>query len=239
MNTIYEAYNKQVMGMPEMTERLHQVGSLRLYQPPHESQQEEFAKLSLRLLEMKCEDQGTVLAVASSMSGEGASFVSYSMATVLGLVYEQKVAWIDGNFRSPQKKLQGQDGSTFADLLRDPDLSSDLPCSPAHVTHVPGGTDLRSERARFTEKNYSDLISSLASRFDVVIIDLPPILETQDAALMARKTDGLLLVVAHRRLKRESIDSGVRSLKELGVNILGAVMNRRQFDLPGFLHNRI
>ena len=239
MSDIYQAYKKQVVGLPEMADRLQRVGSLRLYPSPAESQQEEFAKLSHRLLCMKQDLRGSVIAVASSTSGEGASFVSYNLATFLGLVYEQKVAWIDGNFRSPQGKLRDHEELTFADLLRDPQGASGLPCRPSHVTLVPGGSDLRAERAGFADKNYTDLIASLASRYDFTIIDMPPILETQDTALMAQRTDGLLLVVAHRQLKRESIASGVRSLREVGVHLLGAVMNRREFDLPKFIHKRI
>jgi len=239
MSKIYQAFQKQGADLPEIAERLKQTGLLRLYPPPHESQQEEFAKLSLRLLSIKKDHEGSAIAVASSASGEGSSFVSFNLATVLGLVYEQKVAWIDGNFRSPQKMLMDHKGPTFADILRDPRLAADLPCESSRVTLVPGGTDLRIVRALFTDRNYADLLSSLTSRFDFVIIDLPPVLESQDTALMAKKTDGVLLVVAHRRLKYESIRSGVQSLQEVGVNMLGAVMNRRQFDLPGFLHKWI
>ena len=239
MTDIYQAYKKQVVGLPEMTERLQRAGSLRLFPALHELQQEEFAKLSHRLLSMKQDHVGSVLSVASSVSGEGASFVSYNLANFLGLVFDQKVIWIDGNFRSPQKKLMEQDGVTFADMLRRPALVEDLPCKSAHVTLVPGGSDLRDVRANFADRNYKDLIAGLASRYDFAIIDLPPVLDSQDAALMAQKTDGLLLVIAFRLLKRERIASGVNSLQEVGVKLLGAIMNRREFDLPKLLHKWI
>ena len=128
MTDIYKAYKKQVVGLPEMADRLQRAGSLRLYPAPIESQQEEFAKLSHRLLSLKTDLRGSVISVASSMSGEGSSFVSYNLATFLGLVFEQKVVWIDGNFRSPQRKLLDYDGVTFAELLRDPTLADVLPC---------------------------------------------------------------------------------------------------------------
>lgn len=236
MTIIHQAYKKQGVSLPEMAERLKQAGSTGLYPPPHESQQEEFAKLCLRLLSIKKDMRGSVIPVASSASGEGSSFVSFNLASVLGLVYEQKVAWLDGNFRSPQKKLLDHKGATFADILRNPRLADELPCEPSRITLVSGGDDLRIVRALFTDRNYTELLASLASRFDFTIIDLPPVLESQDAALMAKGTDGVLLVVAQRQLKYESIRSGVVALQEVGVDLLGAVMNRRQFDLPGFIH---
>lgn len=238
MSKIFQAYKKQVIGLPEMSERLHRVGNQQLFQPPHKTQQEEFAKLSHRLLTLKDENRGAVYTIASSVAGEGASFVSYSVATILALVYEQKVVWIDSNFRSPQKKLQTMTGPTFADLLRDPDLVVKLPCQVSQITMVPAGPDLDEERASFTDSSSTKLFAALTSRFDFVLIDAPPVLESQDTALIAKRTQGLLLVVAHRKLKRESISSGIRSLREIGVNVLGAVMNRREYDLPGFLHKR-
>ncbi len=185
------------------------------------------------------DDKGIAIAMASSSPGEGSSFVSYNLATFLGLVYDQKVAWIDGNILSPQEKLKDQDGVTFSDLLEDPNLASKLPNESSQITLVPSGPKLAKSRALFAGNNYTVLLDSLASCFDFVIIDLPPILKSQDAALVAQKTDGMLLVVAHRKLKREIIDSGIRSLRAVGVNILGAVLNRREFDLPGFLHKWI
>ena len=239
MSKILQAYKKKGATSSEISDRLQRAGSLQLFPQPHVSQQEEFSRLSLRMLSLKNEDNGTIIAMASSASGEGSSFVSFNMATFLGLVYDQKVAWIDGNTLSPQEQLQDQEGLSFTDLLREPVLSSELPCVPSQVTLIPGGKNLAKERALFAGSNYTSLLDSLASRFDFVIIDLPPVLVSQDAALVAQKTDGLLLVVAHRKLKREIIDSGIRSLRAVGVNILGAVLNRREFDLPGFLHKWI
>ncbi len=239
MSKILQAYKKKGVSSAEISDRLQRAGSLQLFPQPHASQQEEFSRLSLRLLSLKNEGKGTAIALASSSQGEGSSFVSYNLATFLGLVYDQKVAWIDGNILSPQDKLRDHDGITFSELMQDPALAEQLPCESTQITLVSGGKQLGKDRALFAGKNYTTLLDSLASRFDFVIIDLPPILVSQDAALIAQKTDGMLLVVAHRKLKREIIDSGIRSLRAVGVNILGAVLNRREFDLPGFLHKWI
>ncbi len=239
MTIINQALKKRGVNFSEMGERLKQAGNLHLYPPPHESQQEEFAKLCLRLLSNKKGVRGSVIGLASSASGEGSSFISFNLASILGYVYQQKVAWIDGNFRSPQMQLQGYRGPTFVDLLKNPKLADELPSDPSQMTLVSGGDNLRDVRAFFTESNYSDLLAVMASNFDFTIIDLPPVLENQDTALMAKGTDGILLVVAQRQLKFESIRSGVHSLQEVGVHLLGAVMNRREFDLPGFLHKLI
>ena len=239
MTIINQALKKRGSTPSELGERLRRAGNLHLYPPPHESQQEEFAKLCLRLLSAKKAAQGSVISVASSASGEGSSFISFNAASILGLAYQQTVVWLDGNFRAPQRQLQGHSGPTFVDLLQNPELVSELPCELSRISLVPGGTNLRDVRSLFTDVNYTDLLTGLAARFDFTIIDLPPILANQDTSIMAKKTDGMLLVVAQRQLKFESIRSGVNSLREHGVHFLGAVMNRREFDLPGFLYKRV
>lgn len=239
MSNIYQAYKKQGVDYPDIAERLQRAGSLQLFPQPHQSQQEEFSRLSLRLLKMKEEERGLVIAMASSATGEGASFVSYNLATFLALVYDQKVAWIDSNTLNPQEELKHHEGASLAELLKEPERARELPSNSAQITLVPAGRDLRSKRALFADKNYPALLKILGERFDFVVLDLPPVLESQDASLIAQKTDGMLLVVAHRRLKRETINSGVKSLQAVGVEILGAVLNRREFDLPNFLHKWI
>ncbi len=75
--------------------------------------------------------------------------------------------------------------------------------------------------------------------FDFVILDLPPVLKSTDTALIGRNTDGLLLVVEQKFLKWEVINHGVDSLREKDVKILGSVINRREFELPKVIYDRL
>ncbi len=238
MSKIYEDYRKRVGDDPDLTIELGRVGTVALYNMPDAAQQAEFSQLANRLLNLKRGARGAVLAFASTASGEGASFVSYNTALMLATVYHQKVCWVDANFQTPQKQLMHTDGPTLATLLQNPERLTDL--RPAgNPTLIPGGLNLTSVRGLFADQKCHDLLRALSDRFDFVLVDLPPVLSTTDTALMATATDGLTLVIEQRFLKREIISHGMEALKAKGVNILGAVINKRSYDLPKLIYDRL
>lgn len=238
MSKIYEAYRKRVGDEPDLTIELGRVGTVALYPMPDATQQAEFSQLANRLLDHKREDRGAVIAFASTASGEGASFVSYNTALMLATVYHQKVCWLDANFQTPQKALAHAEGPTLATLLQNPERLSEL--RPAgNPVLVPGGLNLTAVRGLFADQKCHDLLRALSGRFDFTIVDLPPVLSTTDAALMATATDGLTLVIEQRFLKREIIGHGMEALRAKSVRVLGAVINKRTYDLPKVIYDRL
>lgn len=238
MSKIYEAYRKRVGDEPDLTIELGRVGTVALYPMPDATQQAEFSQLANRLLDHKRDDRGAVIAFASTASGEGASFVSYNTALMLATVYHQKVCWLDANFQTPQKALAHAEGPTLATLLQNPERLSEL--RPAgNPVLVPGGLNLTAVRGLFADQKCHDLLRALSGRFDFTIVDLPPVLSTTDAALMATATDGLTLVIEQRFLKREIIGHGVEALRAKSVRVLGTVINKRSYDLPKVIYDRL
>jgi succinoglycan biosynthesis transport protein ExoP len=238
MSKIYEAYRKRAGDEPDLTAEIARIGTVGLYPVPSAAQQGEFSQLANRLLGIKREERGAVIAFASSASGEGASFVSYNAAMMLATVYQQKVAWIDANFLSPQKLLAHTDGLSLATLLQHPERLADLRPT-GNPALIPGGSSLAAVRGLFADEKCQELMRALSERFDFTVIDLPPVLGTSDAALMAAATDGLTLVVEQRFLKREIIGHGMEALRAKSVRVLGAVINKRSYDLPKVIYDRL
>jgi Mrp family chromosome partitioning ATPase len=238
MSKIYEAYRKRAGDTPDLAVEIGKVGVVSLFPTPDIAQQEEFSQLANRLLDLRTEQRGAVISFASTASGEGASYVSYNTALMLATVYKQRVAWVDANFLSPQKILARTDGPTLALLLQHPDRLAELR-SAGNPVLVPGGANLSMVRGMFAADKCSDLIKGFASRFDFTLIDLPPVQNTTDTALMAAATDGVALVIAQRLLKREIISYGMEALRAKSVNVLGAVINKRSYDLPRVIYDRL
>lgn len=238
MSKIYEAYRKRAGEDPDLSLEIGRIGTVALYPMPDATQQGEFNQLANRLLGLKLDDRGAVVSFASTASGEGASFVSYNTALMLATVYHQKVCWIDANFQSPQKQLMHVDGPSLATLLQHPDKLSELRPT-GNPTLVPGGINMTAARGLFADQKCHDLMRALGQRFDFTLIDLPPVLSTTDTALMAAATDGLTLVIEQRFLKREIITHGMEDLRAKSVRVLGAVINKRSYDLPKVIYDRL
>ena len=238
MSKIFDAYKKRVGEDVDLTQEIGRAGAVSLYATPADKQQSDFNQLANRILGLRVESRGTVLSFAATASGEGSSFVSYNAAMVLAHTYRQNVIWIDGNFLRPQAKLMGLDRPSFCALLQAAGQVDDLIVEENPLL-IGGGSDLTRYKGLLADAKYGDLLGKLAQRFDFVIVDLPPVLETRDTALMAAGADGLLLVIEQKYLKREIVEHGLRILQDKGVQVLGTVINRRQYLLPKIIYDRL
>jgi succinoglycan biosynthesis transport protein ExoP len=68
------------------------------------------------------------------------------------------------------------------------------------------------------------VLQTLESDFDVVIIDLPPLLPVTDAALVSKLTRGALLVVAAGRTHKGELAGAVAALENVGASVAGVIM---------------
>jgi capsular exopolysaccharide synthesis family protein len=74
-------------------------------------------------------------------------------------------------------------------------------------------------------KAMQELLVQLRSKYEVVIIDAPPLLPVTDAALLAREADGAIMVVRHGRTTREQVRISVERLAHVDATLVGVVMN--------------
>jgi capsular exopolysaccharide synthesis family protein len=78
------------------------------------------------------------------------------------------------------------------------------------------------------------LLKSVASRFDFVVIDSPPVLAVTDAAILAGLVDGVLLVAASGTAQRVGLIRTRRILEASGARILGMAVNKVDTRRPGY-----
>jgi Mrp family chromosome partitioning ATPase len=70
------------------------------------------------------------------------------------------------------------------------------------------------------------LLDELSARFDLVIVDSPPVLGLADAPLMSAIVEGVVLVVQSDRSRRGSLKASLRRLRTMRTNVLGAVLTK-------------
>jgi succinoglycan biosynthesis transport protein ExoP len=65
----------------------------------------------------------------------------------------------------------------------------------------------------------------LATRYDVLILDTPPLLATSDAAVLGTKADGVVLVVRAGYTNRAAAQHAIHQLGAVRARVIGAVLN--------------
>ena len=220
-----------------LTFRLEAVGMDDIFPMPPADQQSEFVGIANSIVSEKQQTSSQVIAIMSTISGEGASYVSFNVARHLAAIYDRKVAWVDGNFQSPQARLAGREPG-LRELLQDPNLLNQIPTGNNLVV-VPNGVARIKTVDVLSSASYHRLLDSFRKRFFVTVVDGPPINESHDAAHLALPVDAVLLVVERGRLKYEVINHGLKKLADRGINISGTILNRRSFDIPRAVYDRI
>ncbi|MCS7032836.1 MAG: CpsD/CapB family tyrosine-protein kinase, partial [Phycisphaerae bacterium] len=155
-----------------------------------------------------------------------------------------EVLLIDADLHAPtlHKQLAIDPSPGLTDWLADP-TSSELPVeatirlSPVEgLAVMPAGT-LRG--AGLTPNRLRRLLDAVVPNYRYVVIDLPPLEDSPEAARLAAVCDGAVLVIEAERIRKPVVFEALQTLQEAGVNILGTVLNKRTFPVPEWLYERV
>lgn len=167
-----------------------------------------------------------VLVVTSSLPGEGKTTLAGALAVALARL-DARVLLLDADLRRPGvlRLFPGAARPGLADVLNDKaDLEGTIRRSPiANLQLLPTAPD--PDAGDLLARHFADVLRKARERFDVIVVDAPPLLGGDDARTLATLCDGALLVVATDTLA-ESVGEAVAALDALGVRVLGAVANR-------------
>ena len=74
-------------------------------------------------------------------------------------------------------------------------------------------------------RRMSELIQDVKQRFDLILVDSPPILGVSDASVLASEVDLTMIVVQHRKLPRNMLMRVKQSIENVGGQVIGVVLN--------------
>jgi capsular exopolysaccharide synthesis family protein len=80
----------------------------------------------------------------------------------------------------------------------------------------------------------AELLSVLREAADYVLIDTPPIIAVTDAAVLAPRVDGVLLVVNAGKTRRDLALKARDMLRQVNANLLGVVLNNASIDKSAY-----
>ena len=166
--------------------------------------------------------------ITSGSAGEGKSITMLNLALSVA-ESGQKVLLIDADLRRPaiarllvEKAAPGLSNVLVGQVNVDeairqqvfPNLdilfSGEVPPNPSEL--------LASEA-------FTELIETMSQRYDYILVDAHPVNVVSDACIIAKRLDGVLLLVRHTKSTRENVRQAVDNLKLVEANILGYVFN--------------
>ena len=177
----------------------------------------------------RIEAKNNILMISGASPGAGKTFVSSNLAAVIAKS-GQRVLLIDGDMRKGalHTVIGGRPDKGLSELI-----SAQLPLEET-IRTVPDVEGLHfvargkvppNPSELLMHENFAALLEKLKSKYDLIIIDTPPILAVTDAAIMGHHVGTSLLVVRFGMNQAREIALAKHRFEQNGVQIKGAVFN--------------
>ncbi len=195
---------------------------------PRSPTAESFRMLSTNLRFYSLDKSLRILLVTSPEPGAGKSITVANLAAAIAMS-GSKVTIVDADLRRPRQHVifelksgQGVTGSLldgkWKERLHDTQVEN-LNVLTSGQKLPPNPTELLGSHAM------AEMLADLSADADIILIDSPPVLSIADTAALVSWVDGVVLVFQSGTTKLQSAQQALSNLRQVGANIVGAVLN--------------
>jgi polysaccharide biosynthesis transport protein len=172
-----------------------------------------------------------ILGLTSCLPNEGKSTLAAAMATLIAQD-GSRVVLLDCDFRHPSlsRALAPDASAGFVDVIEGKlslpdavwtDPTTNMAFLPAGVcSGTPHPSDILASHAA------RSLFATLQTKYDYIIVDLPPLVAGADVRAAAPLINSYVLVIEWGTTKAEAVQYALRNAPGIHANILGAVLNK-------------
>jgi len=172
------------------------------------------------------------IVVTSSLAGEGKSTVVSNLAVTMAISGKQVVI-VDCDFRKPtiHNRFSLSNSKGLTNILiqnREIDkivITTNIP----NLYVIPCGPICPNPSELLGSKKMKEFLNELTTRFDIVLIDTPPVLYISDAQIVSALSQGTIIVTAYGKTEKKSLLIAKEKIEKVGGTVLGVVINK----IPG------
>jgi len=201
---------------------------------PKSSFSEEIRKVRANLKFSAINDDVQVIMMTSSVPGEGKSLVSANLAVAFAQ-NDERVLIIDCDLR------KGRQGKIFGVAPRKAKGLSNLLINRnweeeyqdyIRKTRIPNlyiiqtGAFPPNPSELLASERCKKLFEKLRERFDVIILDCPPLFGLNDALVVSSYADASILVARHKKTSMEMLEKSKKALDTVGAKKVSVVLNQ-------------
>ena len=197
------------------------------YQPELEA----FRRLRTNILTPDSGAAPQVLMTTSAEKGEGKSTITANLAVSIAQA-GRRVVVVDCDMRQPtlHKIFEQPNKRGLTDILvGNTTLEETIQDSTySRVQVITSGSLPPNPTELLGSQQMQELIAQLRREYDVVLLDTPALLSVTDAAVLVPLVDGVVLIVARTRSRREAVRAVRRQLDNVNAHPVGVVVNRAE-----------
>ncbi len=186
-------------------------------------------------------ENANLIMVTSALQGDGKTFTSLNLAMSVAMEQDKTVLFIDGDIhKASAGRILGVPDQTpgLIDILTGTATPEEtiLHTSLAKLRIMPAGSSHEKSTELLASEKMHQLMQELATRYPdrVIIFDSPPLLQTNEASVLASFMGQIVLVAAANYTPQHAVKE---ALERIGKDKMVAVMlnkaSRRRFNLLG------
>ena len=173
-----------------------------------------------------------VILVSSSQSGDGKSFISANLAYSFSLE-GKNVLLVDCDLRKGRLKeyFEMDTDKGYSDLILNYKANTRIgsyinKTKYENLSVLLGGTMPPNPLELLSSKNNSVIMDKLKEKYDVIILDCPPVIGLSDALVMAKYSDYNALVVSNKKTTNKELELSLKAFENVGMKVNGVIMNK-------------
>lgn len=174
------------------------------------------------------EARNNVLMISGASPNAGKTFVSSNLAAVVAQT-DKKVLFIDTDMRKgySHKLFDVNNDSGLSDFLSGRnEIEKIIKTIPAGgFDFISRGVTPPNPAELLMHRNFGALIDWVSKKYDIVILDTPPILAVTDAAIIGNYAGTTLLVARFEQNTVKEIDISSKRFEQSGVQVKGCILN--------------
>jgi capsular exopolysaccharide synthesis family protein len=202
-------------------------GPLMVADGGHSARAEALRQLRTNLQYVDADRPVKTVVVTSAVPGEGKSSTTCSLAMLFAEA-GQRVLIIDADLRRPRIAdylgLEGGVGLTTV-LVGKASVDDVLQRYGTDLWVLPSGFLPPNPSELLGSRHMAELLEALREEFDMVIVDCPPLLPVTDAAVVAARADGALLLSRAGKTTSAQVTAAVQALQSVDARLLGCLLN--------------
>jgi len=193
---------------------------------------ESYRSMKTSLLFLSQDMEKNVFVISSANPSEGKSLVTMN----LGISFAQggnSILVIDCDFRRPvQHKLlnmerkPGLTNHLFGEIDLD-DIIRETPIP--NLSLITAGTSPPNPAEMLQSRKMKEFLEVIRHRYDIVLIDTPPIMACVDSRVVGQSSDAMIVVAKVESTKISDLEHVVQQARKLNVNVVGVILNQVEF----------
>lgn len=182
-----------------------------------------------------------IISATSPLPGDGKTTILANIAAAFAKL-NMTVVLIEADMRRPTfHKRWGIAGDVgLSDILKGRTAVDEalVPSGIPNLSLIPAGSGAANPSELLQHQEFDDLLKTLAERFQLVIVDVGPVLAVSDPVIVSQKSDGMLLVVRSSNDTKQQVIDAVDTLRSAGAKMLGCIVNTfgsgHEFERRGY-----